>query len=260
MSNLDIEVNNVTVKFGGLIALNDITLTFNHNQVIGLLGPNGSGKTTLFNSITGVYKVSDGHINFADKDLCQLTPQDIFRLGITRTFQRSRLSLDLTVFDNIAIGRHAHLNNGLFSVVFKRHLFLKEFNETLLKIRTLMELFCPHLIEQLNKPVNQLSMIDRRRIEICRALIAEPKVLLLDEPSAGMTHDETHELMEDVLIAKKNLGDITIVLIEHEMSVIKKITERCLVLSYGKLIADDTYDNIIKNYEVQKAYLGEEVA
>ncbi|HQT80957.1 MAG: ABC transporter ATP-binding protein [Ferrovum sp. 37-45-19] len=255
-----IEVKEIVVQFGGLTALDKLSLIINHNEVLGLLGPNGSGKTTLFNVMTGIYRAKSGSIYFQQQDLCKLSPQAIFTLGISRTFQRSRLSLDLTVFDNIAIGRHLHLTNDLFSTLFKPGVFKQEYRDTKIKIMDLMGLFCPHLIAQLEKPVHQLSMIDRRRIEVCRALITEPKLLLLDEPSAGMTHDETHELMSDVLLAKKKIGNISIVLIEHEMSVIKSITERCIVLSYGKLIAEGPYQNIIQHHEVQKAYLGEEVA
>ncbi|HTI16988.1 MAG TPA: ABC transporter ATP-binding protein [Trinickia sp.] len=252
-----VEARDLTMRFGGLRALDNLSLDIREGEVLGLLGPNGSGKTTFFNVLTGVYRASAGTIRFNDTELIGLKPQAIFRTGIARTFQRSRLSLPLTVFDNIVIGDYQHLRHGLFFNLFRRSAFRAEYARAVEEVRALLEIFSPPLVDRLFEPVETFSMIDRRRIEVCRALMGRPKLLLLDEPSAGMTHDETNELMDDILEVRGKLKNVTIVLIEHEMDLIRRITERCIVLSYGKKIADGTYEEITADPEVQTAYLGE---
>ena len=253
-----LEANNLTMRFGGVTALDDLTMHVNEGEVLGLLGPNGSGKTTFFNVITGLYRASSGNVSFRGQDLTDATAQDVYLHAITRTFQRSRLSLPLTVFDNIAIGDNRRLNTGLIFNLFARDRFEKEYDKVVEQVRSLLMTFNPKLAGKIFEPVANLPMIDRRRIEICRALISEPDLLLLDEPSAGMTHDETAEVMNDILQVRSKIKPFTIVLIEHEMGLIQRMTERCIVLNYGKKIAEGTYEEIVSNREVQVAYLGQE--
>lgn len=260
MSSVLLEARNLTMRFGGVTALDALNLVVHKDEVLGLIGPNGSGKTTFFNVITGLYVASDGRVDFEGHAVTGRTPQQIYRAGITRTFQRSRLCLPLTVFDNIAIGNYQHLERGLWFNLFRRKALKAQYRENLEEARRLLATFNDKLVDRVFDPVGALTMIDRRRIEICRALISRPRLLLLDEPSAGMTHDETHELMSDILQVRerlRNAGDsVTIIIIEHEMNVINRVTDRCIVLNYGEKIAEGTYAQIAADPEVQRAYLG----
>ena len=258
VKNKILEAHNLTMRFGGVTALDSLNLHVNEGEVLGLLGPNGSGKTTFFNVITGLYRATAGNVTFRGCDLTDASAQEVYREAITRTFQRSRLSLPLTVFDNIAIGDNRRLNTGLIFSLFKRKQFRQEYDHVVEQVNQLLLTFNPKLAGKIFEPVASLPMIDRRRIEICRALISEPDLLLLDEPSAGMTHDETVEVMDDILQVRSKIKPFTIILIEHEMGLIQRMTERCIVLNYGKKIAEGTYDEIVNNPEVQVAYLGQE--
>src|SRR5262245_63738081 len=171
------------------------------------------------------------------------------------TFQRARLSLPLSIFDNIMIGNHKRLHQELWFNLVTRSAFKHEFEESYAAARALVEVFEPGLAGRMFEPVAGLPMIDRRRIEICRALIRAPKLLLLDEPSAGMTHDETAELMNDILLVRKRNKDLTIIIVEQEMWVIERITERCVVLNYGRKIAEGPYRTVAADAQVQEAYL-----
>jgi len=251
-----VSARDLTMRFGGLTALDQLNLHIVEGEVLGLLGPNGSGKTTFFNVLTGLYKASSGSITYQGREVIGQTPQEIYRSGVARTFQRSRLSLPLTVFDNIVIGDYQHMQHGLFFNLFRRKAFRAEYDAYVAKVEALLNIFSPPLVARMFEPVETFSMIDRRRIEVCRALLSEPRLLLLDEPSAGMTHDETEALMDDILQVRSKLSNLTVVLIEHEMNVIKRITDRCIVFNYGKKIAEGTYAEITADPNVQTAYLG----
>ncbi len=253
-----VEVKGLTMRFGGLTALDHLDMSIHEGEVLGLLGPNGSGKTTFFNVLTGLYKASSGSISYRGGEIIGKTPQEIYRSGVARTFQRSRLSLPLTVFDNIVIGDYQHMQHGLVFNLLRRRAFRAEYEAYVEKVRGLLDIFSPPLVDRMFEPVETFTMIDRRRIEVCRALLSQPRLLLLDEPSAGMTHDETHALMGDILDVRRKLGNLTVVLIEHEMNVIERITDRCVVLNYGKKIAEGSYMEITSDPQVQTAYLGEE--
>ena len=257
MSSTLLECRGLTMKFGGLVALNELELGIRPGEVLGLLGPNGSGKTTFFNVVTGIYAASAGAIRYEGSDISKLSPQQINRCGITRTFQRSRLCLELSVFDNIMIGDHQRLNNGLWFNLMQRARLETQIREAFDRARELAATFSRTLSEKLFEPAGSVTMIDRRRIEICRALISQPKLLLLDEPSAGMTHEETRELMDDILLVRKRIPGLTVVIIEHEMNVIERITNRCVVLNYGRRLCEGTYREIASNADVQQAYLGQ---
>lgn len=249
----------LTMRFGGLAALNKLDVQVEEGDVIGLVGPNGSGKTTFFNVLTGIYTPSEGRIVFDGKDITAKTPQEICRAGIARTFQRSRLCLELTVFDNVMMGNCKNLNMSFWHNVIRRKAFFQECRDDEEHMRLMLKALNPTLADKIRKPVGELSMIDRRRVEICRALTGRPRLLLLDEPSAGMTQDETRQLMDELVAMEFEGNRPSIILIEHEMSVIKRISTRCIVLNFGSKLCEGSYDEVTSNPVVQQAYLGTEV-
>jgi branched-chain amino acid transport system ATP-binding protein len=246
----------VTRRFGGLVALDAIDFSVGEGEIVGLIGPNGSGKTTLFNVVTGIYTPDGGSIAFLGRDITGARAQAVYRAGIARTFQRSRMCLPLSVFDNIMIGNHKRLDHGLVFNLLRREAFAAELRRSWEEAAELVAIFSPELAARLDEPAARLPMIDRRRVEICRALISQPRLLLLDEPSAGMTHEETRELMDDILVVRARMAGLTIVMIEHEMGVIERITNRCVVLNYGRKICEGTFAEIANDPHVQEAYLG----
>ena len=250
------EVHGLTRKFGGVVALDRVDVAVREGEIVGLIGPNGSGKTTFFNVATGIYGADAGRITFDGAEITRASPRAIYHAGISRTFQRSRLSLPLSIFDNIMIGNHKRLNQGLWFNLMQRGAFKREFEASYRAARALVEVFEPELAGRMFEPMTGLPMIDRRRIEICRALISEPKLLLLDEPSAGMTHEETTELMADIPQIRALNKNLTIVIVEHEMGVIERITDRCVVLNFGRKIAEGPYRQVAADRQVQEAYLG----
>jgi branched-chain amino acid transport system ATP-binding protein len=251
-----LEAHGLVRQFGGVVALDGLDLNVEPNEILGLIGPNGSGKTTFFNVVTGIYGADAGTIAFDGVDITNQTPRAVYRAGISRTFQRSRLSLPLSIFDNIMIGNHIRLNQGLWFNLMRRDAFKREYEENYAAARALVEVFEPELADRMFDPVAGLPMIDRRRIEICRALISTPKLLLLDEPSAGMTHEETAELMDDIMLVRERNKNLTIIIVEHEMGVIERITDRCVVLNFGRKIAEGRYREVAADAQVQEAYLG----
>ena len=246
----------LTKRFGGVVALDSFDVDLRQGEILGLIGPNGSGKTTFFNVATGIYPSDDGRIEFDGTDITNVSPQAVYHAGIARTFQRSRLSLPLSIFDNIMIGNHARLNQGLWFNLINRSAFKQEFEKNFEMARELVHIFDPPLADHMFESVAGLPMIDRRRIEICRALVGQPKLLLLDEPSAGMTHEETAQLMDDILDVRSRMEGLSIIIVEHEMGVIERVTERCVVLNFGRKIAEGTFKQISNDREVQEAYLG----
>jgi branched-chain amino acid transport system ATP-binding protein len=246
----------VARRFGGVLALDGLALEMEEGGVLGLIGPNGSGKTTFFNVLTGLYAPTRGRIEFAGSDVTGLDPPSIYRAGIARTFQRSRLCLSLSIFDNVMLGNHKGLPHGLWFNLVRRGALRRQVEESWAEAAALLQVFHRPLVGRMRDAVAALPMIDRRRIEICRALVSRPRLLLLDEPSAGMTHDETLRLMDDILLVQQKLGGLTIILIEHEMSVIERVTRRCVVLNYGRKIAEGAYAEVSRDPQVRQAYLG----
>ncbi len=247
-----------TRRFGGLVALDQLDMQVGEGEIVGLIGPNGSGKTTCFNVLTGIYEASAGRARFLGRDITNLPAQAVYEAGIARTFQRSRLCLPLSIVDNILLGNHKNLARGLWFNLFRRAAFARQFEQAFDEARVLVRVFDAPLAERMFEAVGALPMIDRRRIEICRALISRPRLLLLDEPSAGMTEEETRELMDDILEIRGRIAGLTIVIIEHEMGVIERITERCVVLNFGRKIAEGSYREVAADRQVQEAYLGVE--
>jgi ABC-type branched-subunit amino acid transport system ATPase component len=251
-------VSGLTVRFGGLVALNSFDFTLHAGELVGLIGPNGSGKTTFFNALTGIYSPASGNVKLGAKNITGLQPQRIYDAGITRTFQRLRLALSLSVFDNLMIGNHRNLHHGFKGNFFGRKRLRQEIEANVESSRRLLEQFSAPLASRLFDSVFQLPMIDRRRVEVCRALISNPQILLLDEPSAGMTHEETRALMDDLLASRESMPGLAIILIEHEMGVIERVSDRCVVLNYGEKIAEGSYRDVSSDRKVRAAYLGED--
>lgn len=250
---------NLEMNFGGLYALTDINIEIYENETVGLIGPNGSGKTTFFNVITGIYKATSGSFYFMDEPLLGKEPYEITKKGISRTYQTSRLCLGLSLLDNILIGMYNKQTTGYFSALFNRKKQVAEINRFKQTAVELLNVFNADLIDRIFHPVGELPQIDRRRVEICRAMAGEPSIILLDEPSAGMTPDETTELMDDIKKVRSTMKNVSIMIVEHDMSVISTVSERVIAINFGKEIARGTYEEVSNHPEVKEAYLGKEV-
>ena len=249
-----LSVENCTLRFGGLTAVNNLNLNLAKGELMAVIGPNGAGKTTFFNMLTGVYEPTEGRLLFSTQSLVGLSPDKINRLGIARTFQNIRLFSNLTVRDNVRVAFYTHNKTSLMDAAFgKRSVALIE-EEIEQKTTALLELF--HLSAKKDECSVDLPYGDQRRLEIVRALVTEPQLLLLDEPAAGMNSAEKKELVELIkrIHVERNLA---IILIEHDMQVVMTIAPRILVLDYGVKIAEGTPEEIRKNPEVIKAYLGD---
>lgn len=251
-----LEVKDVTIEFGGLRAVSNLTMTINKGELVGLIGPNGAGKTTAFNMITGVYTPTDGEIYFDGEKSSGKKSYQVTKMGMARTFQNIRLFADLTVIDNVKIAYNMHVSYGLGDAIIRDKKYLDEEDHITAKAMALLKIF--HLEELAEEKAKNLPYGQQRRLEIARALATEPKFLLLDEPAAGMNPQETHELMEMIRWIRDKFN-LTILLIEHDMGLVMGVCERIYVLEYGMLIAQGTPDEIKQNRRVIEAYLGEEV-
>lgn len=248
-----LNMEHVTKKFGGLVAVSDFNLKLKEGELLGLIGPNGAGKTTAFNTITHAFPVTEGKIEFYGQDITNLTTDKIIRMGIARTFQNIRLFQNMSVKENIMTAFHAHLKSDLFTAVMFLPNYKKEEEYIQEKTWELMkEVGIEHLADYKS---NSLPYGLQRKLEIARALATNPKLLLLDEPAAGMNPDETLELNELILRLREKYK-LSIIVIEHDMKVIMNICERILVLDHGATIAEGTPEEIQKNPLVIKAYLG----
>jgi branched-chain amino acid transport system permease protein len=244
----------VTVRFGGLVALNAVDITVPAGGVVAVIGPNGSGKSTLFNVITGLTPADSGSIGFHGAEIIHLPPHEILRQGIARTFQNIRLFTNLTVMENVLIGQHARLRTGPLAAVFRpkwSRLEEKRAREWALEI---FSIFGNRLTPRIGQVVGGLSYANRRRVEIARALASRPKILLLDEPTAGMNPAETLELAEQIK-SLHGLG-LTVLLIEHKLDVVTTLAETVYVLDHGDVIAHGRPEDVRKDEEVLRAYLG----
>ena len=249
-----LEVDELGINFGGLRAVNNFSMKIEEGQLYGLIGPNGAGKTTVFNMLTGVYTPTDGTVKLEGKKINGMKPYAITRLGIARTFQNIRLFKDMTVKENVLAALDTQASYGLFSGMFKLPYSLKQEKDMDQEAMSLLEVF--HLEKDADKLAKNLPYGKQRELEIIRALGAHPKLLLLDEPAAGMNPQETKNLMETIRLVRDRFN-IAILLIEHDMKLVMGICEKISVLNYGMLLAEGTPEEIRTNPDVVKAYLGE---
>lgn len=252
-----LEVTGVSKRFGGLIALDRIDFSLSAEKIVSIIGPNGAGKTTLFNMISGYYHPDKGRILFDGRDITRMTPEKVAASGIARTFQNIRLFPELMAVENVLVGMHLHLKAGLGQIILNTRRVRQE--EYRAHAEALELLHYVGLDGKETELARSLSYGDQRRLELARALAVRPKLLLLDEPTAGMNPKET-EAMKQLILKLRDERRITILLIEHDMKVVMELSDHITVLNYGMKIAEGTPEDIRHNSEVIKAYLGEEAA
>ena len=251
-----LKVDNVSMVFGGLRAVSNLSMHIGEGELIGLIGPNGAGKTTAFNMITGVYTPTEGKVYFNGQQSSGKKSYQVTQMGMARTFQNIRLFSELSVIDNVKIAYNMHVTYNLADAIVRDGKYLSEEEFITQKALDLLKIF--HLEEEAHGVAKNLPYGKQRRLEIARALATEPKLLLLDEPAAGMNPQETKELMEMIRWIRKEFN-LSILLIEHDMGLVMGVCERIYVLEYGMKIAEGTPEEIKHNKRVIEAYLGEEV-
>jgi branched-chain amino acid transport system ATP-binding protein len=248
-----LEISNLSIHFGGLRALSDFNFSLERGELVGLIGPNGAGKTTAFNIVTGVYTPTAGDIRFGGKNIAGRSPVEVNHAGIARTFQNIRLFQNLTVLDNVAVGFHRSAEHGFFSTLARSPRYFRQEQMARRGAMELLDIF--DLREQVSTPAGSLPYGHQRRLEIARALATRPKVLMLDEPAAGMNPQEKIDLMELIHSVRDQFG-VGIWLIEHDMKLVMSICQRITVLDHGEIIAVGTPRQVQDNEKVIEAYLG----
>ena len=247
-------VNNLCMRFGGLLAVNNVALMLNEGEIVSLIGPNGAGKTTVFNCLTGFYRPSSGSIKLRDRELAGLAGQQIERMGVVRTFQHVRLFKEMTVVENLLVAQHQHLKSGVFAGLLKTPTFRRAEADALERAAVWLDRV--GLLEFSNRQAGNLAYGQQRRLEIARCMVTRPELLMLDEPAAGLNPKETDELNE--LIADlRNHHQVSVLLIEHDMKLVMDISDRIYVVNQGTPLAQGSPEEVRNNPDVIRAYLGE---
>ncbi len=249
-----LEVTKLGISFGGLRAVDDVSMNIEKGSLVGLIGPNGAGKTTVFNMLTGVYRPTDGGIRLDGENLVGKKPFEINRLGVARTFQNIRLFPTQTVLDNVMVGLHNQVSYSLAESLLHVGSYRKKEREMTERSMDILKVF--DLDKEAYTKASNLPYGKQRKLEIARALATDPKLLLLDEPAAGMNPNETGELMDTIRLVRKKY-DVTILLIEHDMKLVQGICEYLYVLNFGRLLAEGTPEQVLNDPAVVKAYLGD---
>jgi branched-chain amino acid transport system ATP-binding protein len=251
-----LEIRKLVKDFGGVRAIDRLDLDVEEGQILSVIGPNGAGKTTLFNVITGMVPADAGDIVFDGESIVGLRPSQVMERGISRTFQTVRLFAEMTVRENVMVARHCRTRSGLLRSIFRTPSFRREEAETRRHAEEALAFFGSRLVGyRFDMPAMSLSYANRRRLEIARAIASGPKLILLDEPTAGMNPRETKELTDLIGEIRDRFG-VTILLIEHDMPVVRGVSERVVVLDFGQKIAEGTFDQIVTDERVIEAYLG----
>ncbi|MBC7371788.1 MAG: ABC transporter ATP-binding protein [Bdellovibrionaceae bacterium] len=248
-----LEVKNLTMRFGGLKAVDALSFAIPEGQLAGLIGPNGAGKTTVFNMLTGVYRPTSGEVLLGGRNLCGMKPYEISHLGMTRTFQNIRLFKGLSVLENVLIATHQHVTYGFVDAVMLTKKFRTQESAMLDKAMSLLKIF--HLENKAHELASSLPYGEQRKLEIVRAMATDPKLILLDEPAAGMNHSETHHLMDTIAKIRQDFK-LTILLIEHDMKLVMGICENITVIDHGVKIEEGPAVKIQNSEKVIQAYLG----
>jgi branched-chain amino acid transport system ATP-binding protein len=255
-----LEVRGLRKNFGGVRALDDLDFDVDEGQIVSVIGPNGAGKTTLFNVVTGMIQPDGGEITLEGESIVGLRPSQVLALGISRTFQNVRLFPEMTVRENVMVARHCRTRSGLLSTILRTPSFRREERETRQRAEEALAFFGTRLLGyRFDMPASSLSYANRRRLEIARAMASGPKLILLDEPTAGMNPKETHELT-DLIVRLRDETGVTILLIEHDMPVVRGTSEHVIALDFGQKIAEGSYDEVATNDRVIEAYLGRKAA
>ncbi|WP_434525838.1 high-affinity branched-chain amino acid ABC transporter ATP-binding protein LivG [Photorhabdus asymbiotica] len=247
-------VSDLTMRFGGLLAVNNVALILNQGEIVSLIGPNGAGKTTIFNCLTGFYRPTSGTIKLREKHLEGLSGQEIARMGVVRTFQHVRLFREMTVIENLLVAQHQHLKSGLLAGLFKTPAFCRAESEAV--DRAVIWLKRIGLLSQANRQAGNLAYGQQRRLEIARCMVMSPEILMLDEPAAGLNPKETAEL-NALIDGLRKYHQVSVLLIEHDMKLVMGISDRIYVVNQGMPLAQGRPEEIRNNPDVIRAYLGE---
>ena len=255
-----LELRNVAKHFGGLYALSGLDMQVNEGEIVSVIGPNGAGKSTMFNVVTGLYEPDDGNVLFKGQSVVGLAPNQITRLGIARTFQTVHLFPNMTVLENAMVGQHCRSRSGVFGAIVRPPRTKREEERIRERAQEALEFFGRRLAGyRQDQPAFALSYANRRRLEMARAIATEPILISLDEPTAGMNPRETLELRDHIVRMRDERG-LTVLVIEHDMRVVKGVSDRVIALDYGRKIAEGTYEEVANNPQVIEAYLGTKAA